>query len=131
MSATYTLDNLVLNALRGQAPTWPSALYLAALTAATDLKTPTVTEVSTSGTGYSRVALTLGAPSNGVSQNSAAVQFPQASGSWGTVTHVAIYDAATAGNIYLIIPLSASKAVASGDRLEFDTSSNRVTVTVD
>jgi hypothetical protein len=43
----------------------------------------TGTEVS--GGSYARTAVTFGAPSDGVTTNSAAVEFPQATGSWGSV----------------------------------------------
>jgi hypothetical protein len=131
MSATYYTDNLILNWMRGNAPATPAAIYLAALTAAPNLKTPTVTEVSAAGTAYARQALPLGVPANGVSVNSAAVNFPIATASWGTVTHMAIFDAATAGNCLCVFPLSTSQAVGIGNQLAFDTGTNTITVTVD
>jgi hypothetical protein len=73
----------------------------------------TGTEVT--GNGYVRQSITFGAPSNGVSTNSAAIEFPQATGSFGTVTHVGIRDALTAGNLLYHTPLDASKTIATGD----------------
>jgi hypothetical protein len=68
-----------------------------------------------SGSAYARQAITFGAPSNGVTTNSAAIEFPQATGSWGTITHVGIRDALTTGNLLFHTPLDASKTIATGD----------------
>lgn len=45
------------------------------------------------GNGYSRVKVeTLSASNNGKVVNSNVIEFPQSSGSWGTVTHCVLYD---------------------------------------
>ena len=107
------LEGALINAvLRNTAYTSPTTVYLALYTSdPTDADTGT--EVS--GNGYARQAITFGAPSNGVTTNSAAIEFPQATGSWGTVTHVGIRDALTTGNLLFHTPLDASKTIATGD----------------
>ena len=107
------LENALINAtLRNTSYTSPSVVYLGLYTSdPTDADTGT--EVS--GNGYARQAITFGAPSNGVSTNSAVIEFPQATGSWGTVTHIGIEDALTAGNLLYHTPLDASKTIATGD----------------
>lgn len=50
--------------------------------------------------------------------NGADIEFPTATASWGTVTHMGIFDAATAGNLLWHGPLTASKAVGSGDSIK-------------
>ena len=107
------LENALINAiLRNTAYTSPAVVYLALYTSdPTDADTGT--EVT--GNGYARQSITFGAPSNGVSTNSAAIEFPQATGSFGTVTHVGIRDALTAGNLLFHTPLDASKTIATGD----------------
>jgi len=107
------LENALINAtLRNTSYTSPSTVYLGLFTSdPTDANTGT--EVS--GGSYARQSITFGAPSNGVSTNSAAIEFPQATGSWGTITHVAIRDALTTGNMLYHTPLDASKTIASGD----------------
>ena len=107
------LENALINAtLRNTSYTSPSTVYLGLFTSdPTDANTGT--EVS--GGSYARQSITFGAPSNGVSTNSAAIEFPQATGSWGTITHVAIRDALSAGNMLYHTPLDASKTIASGD----------------
>lgn len=83
------------------------------------------TEVS--GGSYARVAVVrTGAGWNAatgttpaLTDNTGAINFPTASGSWGTVTHFGIFDASTAGNLLYWADLTASKTVASGDTASF------------
>ena len=120
------LENALINAtLRNTSYTSPATSYLALYTSdPTDADSGT--EVS--GTSYARQAITFGAPSNGVSTNSAAIEFPQAGGSWGTVTHVGIRDASTAGNLLFHTALDASKAIATGDVFRVASGSLSVTL---
>ena len=107
------LENALINAtLRNTSYTSPAAVYVGLYTSdPTDANTGT--EVS--GGSYTRTAVTMGAPSNGVSTNTAAVEFPQASGSWGTVGWIGILDASSAGNLLYHTPLDTSKTISSGD----------------
>lgn len=75
------------------------------------------TEVS--GGSYARVALSSTAASSGVADNDVAITFPVASAGWGTITHVAIMDASSGGNMLMYAALDASKVVASGDQFSF------------
>lgn len=115
--SNYAENAIANHLLRNTALTSPAAVYLALFTAVSDAEAGTGTEVT--GGSYARVAITFGAPSNGVVTNSAAVTFAAASGSWGTVTHAAIMDASTAGNcLSTIKALSASVAVTTPDVFE-------------
>jgi hypothetical protein len=107
------LENALINAtLRNTSYTSPATVYLALYTSdPTDADTGT----ECSGSGYARQAITFGAPSNGVSTNSAAIEFAQAGDSWGTITHIGIRDALTTGNLLYHTPLDASKTIATGD----------------
>jgi hypothetical protein len=107
------LENALINVtLRATSYTAPAAVYVGLYTTdPTDANTGT--EVS--GGSYARVAVTMGAPSNGVSTNSAAVTFPTATGTWGTVGWIGILDASTSGNLLYHTPLDASKSITSGD----------------
>ena len=107
------LENALINAvLRNTSYTSPAAVYLALYTS-----DPTDADAGTevSGNAYARQAITFGAPSNGVSTNTAAIEFPQATGSWGTVAYVGIRDASTGGNLLFHTALDASKTIATGD----------------
>ena len=107
------LENALINAtLRNTSYTSPTTVYMGLYTSdPTDANTGT--EVS--GGSYTRMAVTMGAPSNGVSTNSAAIEFPQASGSWGTVGWIGLLDASSAGNLLYHTPLDTSKTISSGD----------------
>lgn len=109
--------------------TKPTVLRVALATGATsDSQTgATITEV-TNANSYARTgpdpldANWSGASStDGLTDNVAAITFPTATGSWGTITHIAIVDSAThgAGNSLLHGALTASKAVGNGDVLSF------------
>ena len=47
--------------------------------------------------------------------NSSAIEFPTAGNSWGTITHFAILDASTSGNLLYHGALTASKSITTGD----------------
>jgi len=120
------LENAVINAvLRNTSYTSPTTVYVGLYTSDPG-EGNTGTEVS--GGSYARTAVTFGAPSNGVSTNSASVTFPTATGTWGTVTHIGILDAATSGNLLYYTPLDASKSIASGDVFTISTGNLSVTM---
>ena len=80
------------------------------------------TEVS--GVSYARVdcgAFTsMTAITDGQTENSAEIAFAQAgAGGWGLVTHVALWDASTAGNMLLHGILTASKQIDENDTFKF------------
>ena len=110
--STY-LENALINAtLRATTYTAPATVYVSLWTSdPTDAGSGT--EVS--GGSYARQAVTFGAPSSGVSTNSADVTFPTATGSWGTVGWIGINDAATSGNLLYHTPLDVAKAITTGD----------------
>jgi hypothetical protein len=120
------LENALINVtLRNTAYTTPTTVYVALYT--TD---PTDADTGTEVTGgsYARQSATFGAPSNGVTTNSADVTFPTATGTWGTVTHIGIRDASTAGNLLYHTPLDVSKTVTSGDIFKISTGNLSVTL---
>jgi hypothetical protein len=69
-----------------------------------------------SGSGYAREAITFTVSGN-LATNSGAIEFDAATGSWGTITHVAVFDAITGGNQIAYAALSTSKAIDTGDIL--------------
>ena len=112
MSFTNFLETEILDhVFAGAAYTAPGTKYIGLFTAAPG-ETGGGTEVS--GYGYTRKSIAF-ATSGATTSNNAAVEFPTATGSWGTITHVGIFDAATSGNLMVYATLTASKAVASGD----------------
>ncbi len=68
-----------------------------------------------SGNGYVRKAITFGAAASRQVAQSGIVTFDQASGSWGTITHWALFDAESAGDMLAHGALAAEKEVVSGN----------------
>lgn len=72
------------------------------------------------GNGYARVVCnTWDAAASRAIANTGAITYPEATGSWGTVTHFAIFDAITGGNFLAHGSLSVSKAIGAGDNPAF------------
>lgn len=116
MSFSNFLETKVLDhVFGGTAYTAPGTLYLG-LHTSNPAEDDSGTEVSTSGTAYARqtVAFTT---SGDTTSNTAAVEYPTATASYGTVSHVGVYDASTAGNLLAYGALTTSKAIATGDVL--------------
>ena len=123
--STYLEDALINATLRNTSYTSPATVYVGLFTSdPTDAGSGT--EVS--GGSYARTAVTFGAPSNGVTTNSAAVEFPQATGSWGTVGWIGIHDAATSGNLLYHTALDVSKVIDTGDIFKISTGNLSVTL---
>ena len=113
MSFTNFLETEILDhVFAGAAYTAPGTKYLALFTAIADGEAGSVTELS--GNAYARQTVAFTTSGNTTSNN-AAVEFPTATGSWGTVTHVGVYDASSSGNLMAYATLSSSKAIATGD----------------
>jgi len=112
MSFTNFLETEILDhVFAGAAYTAPSTKYIGLFTAAPG-EAGGGTEVS--GNAYARQSMAF-TTSGDTTSNNAAVEFPTATGSWGTITHVGIFDASTSGNLMVYATLTASKAIASGD----------------
>jgi len=71
------------------------------------------TEVS--GGSYARQIVSVTTASGGIVTSSADVTFPQATGNWGTISHIGLLDAVTDGNLLMHTPLTTSKTIDSGD----------------
>ena len=113
-------ENEILDHLFGKGSYTPPTIYVGLSTAdplddASGLAEP-------SGNSYARVA-TSGADwntaSGGSIDNANDITFGQASGSWGTLTHFALFDAASSGNMLAHGSLSISKTISGGDTAKF------------
>jgi len=122
------LENALINAtLRNTTYTSPATVYVSLWTSdPTDAGSGT--EVSTVSTSYVRQSVTFGAPSNGASLNTTAVEFPQATASYGTVGWIGINDAVSSGNLLYHSPLTTSKTIDTGDIFKIAIGSLSVTL---
>lgn len=122
------LESMILNWLKGTAfGTAPSAVYVG-LFSNDPTDAGSGTEVTTTIRAAGRVAVTFGTVGDGTMSNSAAVDFGAAAGA-ATVSHFAIFDAVSAGNILASGSLAASQTVSAGTEVTF--ASGAITVTVD
>lgn len=117
MSKTNFLETQILNhVLRNVPYSAPATVYVALFTATPD-ETGGGTEVS--GGAYARQAVTFAAPSPDSVTNTADILFPVATANWGTVTHFAIMDALTAGNMLYYSALTTARSVLVDDQFRF------------
>lgn len=129
-SFTNYTENLVLTwLLTTDSATRPTAWYVGLFTAAPS-DTGGGTEVS--GSGYARKAtgtITVSGTAT-TATNSAAIEFdPASGGNWGTITHAAIFDASTGGNMIAWAQLTTSRTINDGDVFRIPASSLSVTLT--
>ena len=112
MSFSDYLETKVLDhVFAGTAYTAPSTLYVALFTAAPS-DSGGGTEVS--GGAYARQTIAF-TTSGETTSNNAAIEFPTATANYGTVTHVGVYDASSAGNLMAWAALTSSKTIETGD----------------
>lgn len=119
-------ENKILNLMRNVA--WAQFPAYVALFTAAPSDAGGGTEVS--GGAYARqlAGLSEATGSGGTTSNEADITFPTATADWGTVTHVAIMDAETGGNMIMHSALDASKTVNNGDTFKINAGDLDVTV---
>jgi len=115
----YLENELIKHIFRTGSFTKPTNLYFALFTAAPS-DSGGGTEVS--GGSYARVAVSVADASfdatsgtDGQTANSSTITFPTPSANWGTVTHLGVFDASTAGNLLAHKALTTSRTVNNGD----------------
>jgi hypothetical protein len=120
------LENKVLDhVFGGVAYTAPATLYLALYTVApTDAGGGT--EVS--GGSYVRQSCAFTVSGN-LATNTAAEEWPVATGNWGTIVAVGVFDASTTGNLLAWGTLTTSKTISTGDVLRIPAGDLDITLT--
>lgn len=123
-ASNYT-ENLALNwLLTDGAATRPTAWYLGLFT--TD-PTDAGSGTEVSGSGYTRKSIAFSVTDD-TAENSSTVTFDAATGNWGTITHVGIFDNSSGGNLLFHGAVTTSKTIESGDT--FQVSSGNLTITL-
>jgi hypothetical protein len=135
-ASDYTENNVINSLLRGVTFPLPSGIYVGLHTA--DPTDAGGNEVSTTNwPAYVRKDAAVGgaiasgwaSPSDGVTTNLKQITFPGMNGTSNvTVTHWAIYDAATGGNMLAHAALQTSRILQTGDIFIFDIGSLTVTM---
>ena len=114
------LENKVLeHVFENSAYTAPSTLFAALFTVAPS-DTGGGTEVS--GGGYVRktAAFTVSGTNPTTATNGSAIEYPTATGNYGTVVAVGVFDASSSGNLLAYANLDTSKVVSTGDVFRFN-----------
>lgn len=109
----------------GAAYTRPTTRYLALFTntsgsAAANLEAGVLTD-EVSGGSYVRKAITFNAAVVGATTTAASaatVTFDAATANWGTITHVAVLDAPSAGNVLFYGAVTTPKQIDAGDTFQ-------------
>lgn len=137
----YLEDQLIAHIFRTDSFTKPTVLAIALLTTAADDNDTGVFTASTgvevtNANAYARQSRnpldanwSASSGGDGQTDNVAAITFPQATGSWGTVVAMAIVDNAThnAGNMLFHSTVTTSRTIDNGDTAEF--AAGAITVT--
>jgi len=129
-AASDYLELKLLDHALGTAPfTAPTNVYVGLHTGSPLDDDSGANEISTVGTGYVRKEATFAAASGGSASTNATITFDAATSNWGTITHISIYDASSAGNLLFHGAVTTSKTIETGDT--FQISSGNLTISLD
>lgn len=107
-ASTYLRGKVIDHTLRATSFTSPASVFVSLHTSDPTIAGTPATEVSAAW--YARQGITLAAQTvAGQTSNSNTITYNGVTGSSVTVTHFAIWDASTLGNMLYFGPLSASK----------------------
>jgi hypothetical protein len=122
---SYTDNKLIDHLLGSGTYTKPASKYVALF-----IGDPlgSGTEISTVGTAYARQSGSFNVSSN-VATNSANIEYAPATTPWGTINYIAVFDAASGGNMLVSAALSSAKTIGTGDVLRIPTGQLSVTLT--
>ena len=113
-SSTYLRGKVTDHTLRNVAYTSPATLFVSLHTSDPTVAGTPGTEISAAW--YARQAVTFSAQvTAGLTSNSGTVTYPGVQTTAVTVTHFAIWDAATLGNMLVFAPLSSTKTFSITD----------------
>lgn len=118
--SNYLENKLLDHVLRSTSYTSPTTVYVGLYTS-----DPGDDDTGTECTGgaYARQILSVTTATDGIVTSSADVTFPQATDSWGTISHIGLLDAITSGNLLMHTPLTTSRTIEAGDVIKIATGS--------
>ena len=128
MSFTDQIEKDILDFLLGSFSdfTTPPKVYIMLSTTAPGETSGALNFTEPSGNGYAAVEIDTGSTNweyvGGVIKNKIAIEFPEATGAWGTITHFGVEgNVGSSGQIMIGTgALSASKTVEAGDKPRFN-----------
>lgn len=126
-ASDYLENKLLDHSLATTAYTAPTNVYVGLHTSSPNDDASGTGEIS--GNGYARKEASFGAASGGSAATDATITFDAATGTWGTISHIGIYDASSGGNLLFHGAVTTSKTIESGDT--FQISSGNLTISLD
>ena len=127
MDFSNDLANKLINAtVRKVAYTTPAQAYVALYTSD---PTKENTGIEVSAPTYYRMALTMGTPADGFSENISEMEWAVATTVWGTITHIGVMDAEVLGNLMYFTELVEPKNITVGDQFQITPSNLKLTLT--
>lgn len=112
----YLENKLLDHALGTSSFTMPVTVYVACFE---DDPQDDASGTEITNLGYTREAITFDAAVGGSASNDAIITFGPAGENWSLVTHIALFDASTSGNMLFYGPLSIAQQVNTGGSLAF------------
>jgi hypothetical protein len=111
---TNSGESIAIRAVLAQTFTTPTTPFKLALYTSDPTETGAAgTEVS--GGSYARQTIAFTTESGGAASNSAQIDFPAATGTWGTITHIQVLDNAGSPVPLWYAPLASSVSIVSTD----------------
>ena len=126
-ASDYLELKLLDHALATTAYTKPTNVYVGLHTGSPADDDSGANEIT--GNGYTRKVASFAAAASGSASTDATITFDAATGNWGTITHISIYDAATSGELLFHGAVTTSKTIETGDT--FQISSGNLTISLD
>ena len=109
----YLANKLISATVRNLPYTTESDVYLALFTSD---PTKEATGIEVVGESYTRQKIAFNVPVNGVTANSAQIDFATATSNWGFVGWVGIFDNPVSGNLLYFTALENTKEILTGDQ---------------
>lgn len=110
--SNYLENKLLDHVLRNTTYNSPTTVYMGLYTS-DPADDNSGTEVS--GGSYARQIVSVTTATAGIVTSSADVTFPQATASWGVISHIGLLDALSGGNLLMHTELTTSKTIDEGD----------------
>lgn len=117
----YYAEKVLNHTLLGEAYTPPDQLYLALFTSDPGPEGDTSSEITDPAYERQLIEFTAAAPDDAgemYCENLLTISYPQATTNWGDVTHGAIMDARTGGNMLYVGAFDVAKQVLTNDWYE-------------
>ena len=124
--SNYLADKLIDATVRNTPYDTPEKVWVALYT--TD---PTKEDIGVEvrEPSYNRQEVVMSVPVEGKSENSAQIDFAEATSNWGRVTHIGIRDQAYDGNLLYFTAIANPKNILTGDQFKVNVDKLKLTLT--